>query len=85
MMRVLYFCVWISGLIGQGQASCEFTPNASKPCLDFWTLTDMTYGCLNVQSSMTFSGLRKTVEGETCISVNATDINTGVSGAHFVT
>ncbi|VDH97456.1 leishmanolysin [Mytilus galloprovincialis] len=60
-----------------GQASCEFTPNASKPCLDFWTLTDMTYGCLNVQSSMTFSGLRKTVEGETCISVNATDINTG--------
>ncbi|XP_071147167.1 uncharacterized protein [Mytilus edulis] len=77
MMNVLYFCVWISGLIGQGQASCEFTPNVSKTCLDFWTFTDMTYGCLNVKDNMEFSGLRKIVDGEHFISVNTTDMTTG--------
>lgn len=79
-MKVLYFCVWISGLIGQGQAFCEFTPNVSKTCLDFWTFTDMTYGCLNIKDNMEFSGLRKIVDGELFISVNTTDMNTGVSG-----
>ncbi|CAG2253954.1 unnamed protein product [Mytilus edulis] len=77
MMKVLYFCVWISGLIGQGQASCEFTPNVSKTCLDFWTFTDMKYGCLNIKDNMEFSGLRKIVDGEHFISVNTTDMNTG--------
>lgn len=83
MMKLLYFCVCISGLIGQGQAFCEFTPNVSKACLDFWTFTDMTYGCLNVKNNMKFSGLSKTVDGEYLISVNTTDMNTGVSGANY--
>ncbi|XP_063410510.1 protein glp-1-like [Mytilus trossulus] len=77
MMKVLYFCVWISGLIGQGHAYCKFTPHASKTCLEFWTFTDMTYGCLNVKDNMKFSGQNKIVDGEHFISVNTTDMNTG--------
>lgn len=63
--------------------SCMFIPNDSQrqnnACLEYWTTSDMTNGCIFSPKDLEFTGRTKIFKNEYLITVNFTENTTMVS------
>lgn len=51
----------------------------STECINYLTINDMKPGCLNTSHLYEFTGLNSTVNGQECISVRHSDLDSEAS------